>query len=555
MAEPHILETWDIPTGVPAGGPDPVLTGVAAAGPAPASIRVEARAGEVITVVGSNGAGKSALATWMASVTHQTEIRRVLAQRRLWFEFAGPSISPADREGIRQSVTAWDRDLSSRYVDRGDQQRSGIALFDLLGKLSKENQKAVALFYSGATPEMVTATMGDQLLTTLNSVLEKAGLHTEVDVTEEQTFSATHRALRATYPISQMSDGERSALLLAAEVLTAPEGAIVVVDEPERHLHRAISAGLIEALLDVRADCAFVVLTHDLDLATRLSSRPGRTFASAGVHWVNNQATSWDLHEVKADDALPESARRAILGGRERILFIEGEQASIDLALYEHLFPGWSLVPSGGCEQVTRAVSGLRASTPHHWVEAHGLVDGDGRTPDERASLESRGVHPLHVSEVENLYYVIDVVRAVAVKQAGTLGGDVEDLISKVKVAVLSELGDSATTNRLATKLAKDALARKLLAHMPDAVDDGDVTITIPSPLPRIRTELQTLHTNSDYDGLVSAVPIRDTKVRSDVAAILDFKNFRDYQKAALKCIGESNELASKLARATGVPI
>lgn len=542
MAEPHILETWDIPTGV------------TAAGSAPVSIRVDLRAGEVITVVGSNGSGKSALATWMASVTHKSEIRRVLAQRKLWFEYSGPNISPAERESLRQSVTFWDRDLNSRYVDRGDHQRSGIALFDLLGKLSKENQQAVTLFYGGATPELVTAQMGEQLLTTLNAVLEKAGLHTELDVTEHQAFSATHRALRVTYPISQMSDGERSALLLAAEVLTAPGGAIVVVDEPERHLHRAISAGLIEALLDVRTDCAFVVLTHDLDLATRLSNRPGRTFASAGVHWVDNQATSWDLHEVTADDTLPESARRAILGGRERILFIEGEQASIDLALYEHLFPGWSLAPSGGCEQVTRAVSGLRASTPHHWVEAHGLVDGDGRTPEERASLESRSVHPLHVNEVENLYYVADVVRAVAVKQAATLGGDVEDLISDVKVAVLSELGNPATMNRLATKLAKDALARELLAHMPDAVDDDDVAIAIPSPLPRIRTDLQTLHTSSDYDGLVSAVPIRDTKVRSAVAAILSFKNFRDYQKAALKCIGDSKELASKLAQATGVP-
>ena len=44
----------------------------------------------------------------------------------------------------------------------------------------------------------------------------------------------------ASYSIAQQSDGERSALLLAVEVLTADKGALILIDEPERHLHRSI---------------------------------------------------------------------------------------------------------------------------------------------------------------------------------------------------------------------------------------------------------------------------------------------------------------------------
>ncbi|MFW0872448.1 AAA family ATPase [Rhodococcoides corynebacterioides] len=542
MTEPRVLETWDVPSRTASEAADPVL------------VRVEAKTGEVITVVGSNGSGKSALASWMV-LNCSTEIRRVLAQRRVWFEHAGPSITPADRESMKGAFLNWDRDPSSRYIDRGDSQRSSVALFDLLGKHNSENQKAVSLYDSGATTDVVSQEIGMRLLPTMNKVLGRAGIHTIVNITDQQTFTATHRDLGVTYPISQMSDGERSALLLSAEVLTAPVSVVVVIDEPERHLHRAISAGLIEALVNERSDCAFVVLTHDLDLASRLSVRPGRTLATAGVHWVNNAAASWEIHEVADEDELPESARNAILGGRERILFIEGSKSSIDLTLYELLFPGWSLVPSGGCDEVIRAVSGLKASVQHHWVEARGLVDRDGRTPEECAALLSKNVHALPVSEVENFYYISDVVKAVATKQAATLGGSADDLTVAAMGKVTSELAKPDVLNRLAKKLAKDALARKLLAHMPDKVeDDEDVTFSIPSPLPGIRAELESLLASNDYDGLIKAVPIRDTKMRGDLANVLGFKNHKDYQRAATRCVAESSGLAAGMASGIGLP-
>jgi len=58
----------------------------------------------------------------------------------------------------------------------------------------------------------------------------------------------------------------RSAVILAGIVLTADEGTVFVIDEPERHLHRAIIEPLLSAVFSQRPDCSFVMLVDDGDL-------------------------------------------------------------------------------------------------------------------------------------------------------------------------------------------------------------------------------------------------------------------------------------------------
>lgn len=156
----------------------------------------------------------------------------------------------------------------------------------------------------------------------------------------------------------------------------------------------------------------------------------------------------------------------------------------------------------------------------------------------------------LHVSEVENLYYLSDVLAAVAERQASTLGEDPTAMVESVKSQVLSELGQAGTLDRLAKKLAKDAVSRELLAHMPIDIDTNDVSVTFPSPLAGILAELQRLHSSADYDGLVRALPLRDTGARTKVAVKLGFRHLRDYEKAARVCIGASVELVADLGQA-----
>jgi ABC-type lipoprotein export system ATPase subunit len=518
------------------------------------SLEVEARPGEVLTILGANGSGKSALATWLSSNAASAPLKRVLAQRKLWFQHAGPAINSAERDSYVSNMNHWDRSSTSRYVDHADAQRSSIALFDLLGRLNHESRRVAAIYDGGATREEVDAAVGARLLATLNTILERSGLHIELDVTDADSFLARHTTLRNEYPIYLMSDGEKSALLLAVDVLTADTNTIIVIDEPERHLHRSISAGLIEAIIAARSDCAFVVLTHDLDLASGLSTRPGSTFSVLGVEWQGEVPARWDIHPIPVGEELSETARRAIMGGRRQILFIEGDHESLDLALYAVLFPDWLLVPTGGCDLVTRSVTGLRESANHHWVHAVGLVDLDGRTPEERLSLESRGIHVLHVSEIENLYFESEVLYAVAARQAATLGGQATQLASSAQAKSIETLRSSGTLERLAAKLARDAVARQLLAHMPETVGSADISITFGSPYADILAQAQFHVDAGRYDELIKLLPIRNTSVRNVVATTLGFRSVNDYQRAALVCIESSPTLRAALNMSTGNP-
>ncbi|UYQ78223.1 AAA family ATPase [Glutamicibacter sp. JL.03c] len=504
---------------------------------------VQVSAGEVLTILGANGSGKSALASWMPRNSQATAIRRVLAQRKLWFTQSGPSITPADRQTRFAQITHWDQEFSSRYLDHSDSQRSGIALFDMLAKINQENRERVDLYEAGSSTEDVTRRMGPRVLDTFNTVLQTSGLEIEIGVDSTENFFAKHLNSDVTYPIHLMSDGEKSALLLAAEIITAPSGVTFIIDEPERHLHRAISDELIKTIIATRNDCAFVVFTHDLDLAASLSEQRGKVLTVFGVRWEGEQAMQWDLHEIAQDDSLPEIARQAILGGRKEILFIEGETTSHDLSLYKVLFPDWLLVPSGGCDTLIRSVSGLRNSESFHWVRARGLVDGDWRSEQEIESLFSLGIHVLPVSEIENLYYTSEVLQAVAEQQASTFGDDPQVKVEEAKSAAMKALGKNETLERLTGHLSKSVVARKLVEYMPDVVDENAIEINFDSPFPQILRQMKDHLTAGAYDELIKALPIRNTSMRIEIARHLGFQSIQDYETAALHRIRNSPPL------------
>lgn len=108
----------------------------------------------------------------------------------------------------------------------------------------------------------------------VNNIFKNSGFNLEFIIDEEANLMVNNFSYEPVkkYSLSRMSDGEKSALIICCEVLCANSGALIVLDEPERHLHKRIVSLLLSNLIEARRDCAFVISTHELTLPSFLKS-------------------------------------------------------------------------------------------------------------------------------------------------------------------------------------------------------------------------------------------------------------------------------------------
>lgn len=514
-----------------------------------------ARPGESTVILGANGTGKSALGQWLDSHSGDVSLRRVIAHRRLWFESSGPDLTPTSREQLGRNMKGWGQQSDSRWLDHANTQRPGLVLFDLIGHENVGNAEARRMYDGGAIRAEVDLAYPSPIQR-INGILTRSGLGLTLELTESSTLDAVTQP-GARYPITQLSDGEKSAVLLAGEVLVADKSSVIVVDEPERHLHRAISAALIDAVLAERPDCHFVVLTHDIDLAATLPSASTTVAVLSGCTWQNNEPISWDLRVEDPAHPIPESVRLAVLGGRQRVLFVEGDHDSLDVRLYSLLLPSWAHSPAGGCEAVIRSVNGLKHSERYHWVDSAGIVDGDRRSATEIAALRDIGVYPLDVLEIESLYFIERTVRAAAELQGGILdGADPDGLLDVARRAGLQALSGEETRKHLASAVAANEIQWRGLSSLPTKQTIADasspVVISIESPFPGELAMINSYFQAGDLDSMIRNYPIRETSLPDKIAGALGFKSVDHYRRAVHKLVSLDEVLATDLRSAAG---
>lgn len=76
---------------------------------------------------------------------------------------------------------------------------------------------------------------------------------------------------------SQMSDGERLIVHVLGQALLLEPNGVLIIDEPELHMSRALFVRLWDVVERDRSDCSFVYITHDVEFAA--SRRAARFYA------------------------------------------------------------------------------------------------------------------------------------------------------------------------------------------------------------------------------------------------------------------------------------
>ncbi len=205
----------------------------------------------------------------------------------------------------------------------------------------------------------------------------------------------------------QMSDGERVALYLLGQCVCTPPGSVVIIDEPELHMHRALMDKFWNKVEELCADKTLVYITHDLDFAV--------TRRQSHIAWVKSYGgASWEWAFVERTDELPDALKLEILGTRKPILFCEGERGGLDHVVYQLVFPQRHVIPRGGSEKVVEATKALLGNPGLHPYQPAGLVDRDVRTDTEVQALLSHNVFTLSFAEIENLLCCEELVKLAA---------------------------------------------------------------------------------------------------------------------------------------------
>ena len=502
-------------------------------------------------VLGGNGSGKSTL---VHSLNNQLlNVVYLPGARPSFFEQEGNALTSESRRQLSENLRSWDSQPDNRWRSANGTSRNARAVHDLITaemqfKLDAANQITLEGASSSAILRLQS---GTSPLDRVNQLLRQANLTVRVEIVNGDLRA---RRGQEVFSYARMSDGERISLILCSEIITAPPESILLIDEPELHLHRSISVPLMNAVMSERRDCAFIVSTHELDLAQRHPE--GRMLLIREYNWAPNDSGTWKVDVLEPGVELPEDLLIDILGSRDKLLFVEGTNTSLDQPLYALLFPSVSVLARSSCNDVIRAVSGLRSTKAVHHASAFGLVDNDGLSQSQQDQLESEGIFALSVHNVESLYYSKIVIAAVAAQQAQNFGVDQQALID---VAMTKSLGSVPTDqiSHLAARLAEQKFRNGVLEAIPGRADliaagDAPISIAVTSNYLAERENLETLISQKALDVIVERYSVRHSKILEGIAKGLRFIDRSDYEKAALVRIASDLNLVNALKAKLG---
>lgn len=383
-----------------------------------------------VVLIGANGAGKTRMSVWIDENNPELNTHRISAQKSLSMpEMVSPTEMSMAEEILYYGMTYEDKAWLKRYGKKssrwGDKPETYMLndFEQLMVFLMTEN-------YEKSIEFREKHKQGDEhfdnetKLEKVKAIWEDVITHRNLKICAGK-IEVMDAEIENSYNGSEMSDGERAIFHFIGEVLSVKEDSLIIIDEPENHLHSAILTRLWDAIERARADCTFLYITHDFNFAvSRVNSQ---------LVWVKNMPrfAEWD-YELIEDPASTDKLALEIMGSRQKVLLIEGtKDKSVDCKLYEKLFKDYNVIPLEGCQTVIQATRAYHKTAHLNYVDVTGLVDRDRRSDEEISALASDNIFVLGVAEVENLFMLPDVIRILAEKLNKENGEEIVDAVKE----------------------------------------------------------------------------------------------------------------------------
>ena len=392
-----------------------------------------------VIIIGANGSGKSRLGAWI-EIQDFHSVHRIAGQRLLSFSENIPLKSYSQAEDMvfygecnnnrafrDKKFNRWRSNNNHGYTTAQINDFDDV-LAALLSLKNNEYDKYVSLC---RTAELQRVDKPDVPLTCIDNlhlIWNKVLPHRQLFLEDSHFYASTKDNNTTKYNATQMSDGERSVLYFIAQVLCVPQNKILIIDEPELHLHRSIMNRLWNELEKLRSDCLFIYITHDTDFASLHSC--------ANIIWVKDfDGQNWKLEKIESDN-IPDELLLNVLGCRNNILFVEGDKGSLDNRLYSLLFQNYQIICCGSYTQVINRTKAFKANPDLHRFNVFGLIDRDYHSDYELKKYKNDGIYAINVAEVENLFVTEGLIRFFA----SHMGLQPDEIFSQIKNYIINTL-------------------------------------------------------------------------------------------------------------------
>ena len=503
---------------------------------------------EQLVVIGANGAGKTRFGSWIEE--HNLEkVHRISAQKSLSMPSSVSTTSiEIAKEDLLYGTHNEDKRWLKEYGRKGNRWNNNLntSLLNDYQKLmvllhSEEYEKSV--YYKDHGGEKPITKL-DKIQQIWESVLphrkleKKAG---EIDI-----YPNGHSDKK--YNGSEMSDGERCIFYLIGEVLCAPENSIIIIDEPEMHIHVSLIKHLFDLIEVERPDCAFVYLTHSIDFAFSRQN--------AVKIWAKSyENKEWDYEILNNEMPVPEQLYLEVLGRRLPVIFIEGDNSSIDYEIYSQVFTDYTLKPVNSCTKVIQIAKSFNDAVDVHNIKSYGIIDRDRRDKVDVNNLVSKNIWVLDVAEAENLLLIEEVVRVVA----GHMGKDPNVAFSAVKNNLINFFSKKMSSQVLL--FLKAVLSRKYLeladfnsevfADVIPEIDSKYASIDRKAIYDGISADFQKILDDEDYDGILRVFNLKNALIpNSKVCEETGVRSKEEYRKLVITLLKKNDENSETIRNA-----
>lgn len=502
-----------------------------------------------IVVVGANGSGKSRFGADI-ELRYLSKVHRISAQKSLTMP---EQVSPTSRDIA-------ENDFLYGHKTYGATNKSGFRWGNKPNTfLLNDYEKLMVLLHTEEYEESITfkenyvaGQSTEKPLTKLDKIqqiwefvlphrkiIKKAGkieVHSSAETAE-------------IYNASEMSDGERVIFYLIGEVVCVPNDTIIIIDEPEMHIHKAVTKHLWDAIELERPDCTFIYLTHDIDFAVSRQD--------SNKIWMKSFSTSgWDYELIVLNGELPEQLYLEVLGSRQPVLFIEGGSMSIDYQILPLLYPNYNVKSLGSGSKVFEITKSFSDQVSFHHIESFGLIDRDRRTQEEISHINNPNIWVAQVAEIENFLILEDVVKTVALlmmKNPDEVFRSVkQNVITFFKEQLIQQVSEH-TISRI-ERIFNKAISQKGIKNFTDIEASLNTFWGIQNfknIYDSIEADFTELANTENYEGILKVFNNKGLIVKSNVANLCDLNSKNDaYLNFIIGILKTNNSNAFKIRSA-----